>query len=279
MRKRRQIELFSISFLDLISGALGAVIILYVALPKNNPEVTAELEDKTKTIKVLETETSRLESEAFKNKQKIEELTAKLEALKATPVKSEESTDNGKDFDVGFKFKGNKIAFLIDTSYSMIEEDRMGQVKAGLKMLITSMASNYQIEVLSFPFGSRAPFKSLFGIPTSNTASNRSDIFNYIYNLKPYGGTPTRQALLHVIENYDVTDIVLLTDGAPSLHNSNKKDDIYDIIRAVRELNRSKKVQINCIGVGREMVQDKTSEKYQFLHLLSTESNGFFVGF
>src|SRR5690606_684566 len=125
-----------------------------------------------------------------------------------------------------FKFKGNKIVFLIDTSYSMIEGDRMGQVKAGLKMLITSMASNYQIEALSFAFGSRAPFKSLFGVPTANTLSNRNDIVNYIYGLKPYGGTPTRQALIHVIENYDVTDIVLLTDRAPSSHNSNKKDDI-----------------------------------------------------
>ena len=44
MRKRRAIELFSISFLDLLSGALGAVIILYVAIPKNLP-VTAPKDD------------------------------------------------------------------------------------------------------------------------------------------------------------------------------------------------------------------------------------------
>ena len=278
MRKRRQIEIFSISFLDLISGALGAVIILYVALPKNIPQTNSDIEEKNKSIEILETHAKKLEDEAFKNQQKIEELTNELNKLKVI-APSENKVEGGKDLDVGFKFKGNRIAFLIDTSFSMTEEDRMGQVKAGLKMLITSLSNQYQIEVISYPFGSKAPFKSLFGVPTPNTNSNKNDIFNYIYNLKPYGGTPTRQVLLHVLDNYDVTDIVLLTDGAPSLHNSNKKDDIFDIIAAVRELNRSKKVQINCIGVGRSMTQDKTSEKYQFLHLLSTESNGFFVGF
>ena len=44
MRKRRQIELFSISFLDLLSGALGAVIILYVAIPKNKPVAVPKIE-------------------------------------------------------------------------------------------------------------------------------------------------------------------------------------------------------------------------------------------
>jgi hypothetical protein len=43
MRKRRQIELFSISFLDLLSGALGAVIILFVAIPKEqNKNVSSD---------------------------------------------------------------------------------------------------------------------------------------------------------------------------------------------------------------------------------------------
>ena len=45
MRKRREIPLFSISFLDLLSGALGAVIILYVALPKNIPPAKNQVKD------------------------------------------------------------------------------------------------------------------------------------------------------------------------------------------------------------------------------------------
>ena len=76
----------------------------------------------------------------------------------------------------------------------------------------------------------------------------------------------------------EISDIVLLTDGVPTYHNSNKNDDIYEILRLVREMNFNK-VQINTIGVGTNFLSDKTSDQYKFLSLLSTESNGFFVGF
>ena len=35
---KKEINIFSISFLDLLSGALGAVIILYIIIPKLNAE-------------------------------------------------------------------------------------------------------------------------------------------------------------------------------------------------------------------------------------------------
>jgi uncharacterized radical SAM superfamily Fe-S cluster-containing enzyme len=82
-----------------------------------------------------------------------------------------------------------------------------------------------------------------------------------------------------VLKNYqEISDIVLLTDGVPTYHNSNKKDDIYEILRLAREMNTNK-VQINTIGVGTNFLSDKTSDQYKFLSLLSSESNGFFVGF
>ena len=54
MRKRRSIELFSISFLDLLSGALGAVIILYVAIPKQKEiiEPTPVVKEDTEKIRL-----------------------------------------------------------------------------------------------------------------------------------------------------------------------------------------------------------------------------------
>lgn len=275
MRKRRQIELFSISFLDILSGALGAVIILYVAIPKNKievPKIDSSKEIIEHSIK-QEKELAKIKAELAEAKEKL----AKVVPEKA-PVDPLDPV-GGRDLDIGFKFKGKEILFIIDTSYSMIEEDRMGQVKAGMKMLITSMGPNYKLEVVRYPFGERAPFKSLFGVPKENTLINQMDIFDFIYTLKPYGGTPTRDVLLFALKNYtELTDIVLLTDGAPTFHNSNKKDDVYDILRAVREEN-TRKVQINSIGVGSEMIKDKTSSRYKFLSALADESGGFFVGF
>lgn len=277
MRKRRQIELFSISFLDLLSGALGAVIILYVAIPKNQP-VEAPKEDIVKEM---------LKKDLASTRETVEELKAKLkesqDKLAAVPVpvvtKSEDPVPGGLDADIGFKFKGKNIVFIIDTSYSMVEEDRMSQVKAGLKMLLTSLPGSFKVDVVQFPLGERAPFRSMWGTLKDFQGMNRHDTFDFIYSLRPAGGTPTRDTLLFVLQNYEnISDIVLLTDGAPSYHNSNKKDDIYEILKLVRE-NNPTKIQINTIGVGSTFLKDKTSEQYKFLSLLSQEHNGFYVGF
>ncbi len=273
MRKRRPIEVFSISFLDLLSGALGAVIILYVAIPKK----IAEQAPKNDSInEVLVQSLKKTEAELAQVKAQLAETSKKLVLA---DIAKNEGKSGGKNLDIGFKFKGKEILFIIDTSYSMIEEDRMGQVKAGMKMLITSLAPEYRIEVIHYPLGERAPFKTLWGVPKGNTLINQMDVFDFIYALRPSGGTPTRNVLLFALENYEsISDIVLLTDGAPTFHNSNKKDDIYEIMNVVRKKNHHK-VQINCIGVGSEMTKDKTSDRYKFLSLLAGETGGFFVGF
>ena len=276
MKKRREINVFSISFLDLLSGALGAVIILYVALPKNVPQV----DDSVKIM--LQKDVLTLQKELEGSEKIIRELEAKITAAKNTAQEQPQTNPTGvkgADLDVGFKFRGKNIVFLIDTSYSMTEEDRMGQVKAGLKMLLTSLPPHYKVEVVQFPLGQRAPFRSMWGTTKDNKGMNKLDAFDFIFALRPDGGTPTRDALLFVLKNYEnISDVVLLSDGAPTFHNSNKKDDIYDILRLVREENKNK-VQINTIGVGSDFIRDQTSERYKFLSLLASESGGFFVGF
>jgi uncharacterized protein YegL len=277
MRKHRQIELFSISFLDLLSGALGAVIILYVAIPKNKP---VELPEENIVHESLKKDLALSKKKLEDAKEELNAANLKLAQLQAMPVSpTVDSVPGGANLDVGFKFKGRNVVFIIDTSYSMIEEDRMGQVKAGIKMLLTSLPSAFKIEIVQFPLGERAPFRSMWGTTKEFQSLNRMDAFDFIYSLRPSGGTPTRDTLMFVLKNYeDVSDIVLLTDGAPTYHNSNKKDDIYEILRLVREQNKTK-VQINTIGVGSNFLKDKASEQYKFLSLLSSESNGFFVGF
>lgn len=270
MRKRRQIELFSISFLDILSGALGAVIILYVAIPKNKP-AEKPIRDEIKEL---------MQMELTKSKQELEELRVAMAKLqeKKEPIPPA-ANPTGSHFDVGFRFKGKNIVFLIDTSYSMHEEDRMGQVKAGLKMLLTALPSDFKIEVVRFPLGERAPFKSMWGDMKDLSVVNKHDAFDFVYSMSPFGGTPTRDVLLFAIENYEAaTDIVLLTDGAPTFHNSNKRDDIFDLLKVVREMN-GKKIRISAIGVGRDFIKDKTNDRYKFLSLLTQENDGFFVGF
>jgi hypothetical protein len=286
MKKRREINIFSLSFLDLISGALGAVIILYVAIPKNIPKIEAPKIDEEKMAlqkQKIEME-KKIEELQNQNTELLKQVTNKNELQKpeATQVVVEESKEEsgtGPNLDVGFKFKGKEVVFLVDTSLSMLDEDRMGQVKAGLKMLLTSMPSEFKIEIIQYPLAQRAPFKTLFGSTMKANKINKTDAFDFIYRLRPHGATPTRDVLLFTLKNYEtISDIVLLTDGVPTLHNSNKKDDIYDILSAVRELNKNK-IQISTIGVGTNFLSDQTSDQFKFLSLLATETGGFFVGF
>jgi hypothetical protein len=273
MRIRREINVFSVSFLDLISGALGAVIILYVAVPKKN------------TLEKLPTNvvTQNTPKTLAEQTQLIDQLTTKIALLELELEKKQDANaknEEAKNFEVGFKFKGKNIVFLIDTSKSMLDEDRMGQVKAGLKMLIKSMPPQYAIDIIQFPNGMRTPFRPLFTELKPLGIETRSQTVDFIYDLKPLGATPTRNVLQYVFDQYpSVTDIVLLTDGEPSEHNSQLKDDIYDILAMVRNFNKDRKIQINTIGVGQEVLHDKTSKPYQFLRLLAEENDGFFIGF
>ena len=103
MRKRRPIEVFSISFLDLLSGALGAVIILYVAIPKNKPATPPKAE----VVKeIVQEPIVKPDVELEKIKAELAEVTEKLAIIQAEKETKEAS---GKDLDVGFKFKGKEI--------------------------------------------------------------------------------------------------------------------------------------------------------------------------
>lgn len=290
---RREINLFSLSFLDLISGALGAVIILYVAVPKKtaqtpeletlkvtNTAMAQKVQDLERQVSTLKETQAQLERTTQENELLRQQVAVATQTASDAIEKVVKSESEGTGLDVGFKFKGRNIVFLIDTSRSMLEEDRMGQVKAGLKMLLTSMPSNYNVDIVQFPNGGRTPFRALFGKTQKLNAAVKGEVFDFIYGLKPLGATPTRDVMNYVLSTYaDATDVVLLTDGEPSVHNSPLKDDIYDLLNHIRKLNPGTKLQINTIGVGEEVLYDKTGKPYQFLKLLAEQNGGFFVGF
>ncbi len=281
-QRRREINVFSLSFLDLISGALGAVIILYVAVPKANP-LQKELEELRQKIAAMATATPAVDPAELERLRAVE-LTTQAALAENAALKASAAATPGPapatESDVGFKFKGKHVVFIVDTSRSMRDEDRMGQVKAGLKMLLTAMPSTYQVDVVQFPWGERAPYRALSGQLRTLGPETRQDVIDFLYKLRPLGATPTRDVLNYVFRTYaEMTDLVLLTDGEPSVHNSVIKDDIYDLLNHVRGMNAGTRVQISTIGVGETVLHDKTGKPYQFLKLLAEQNGGFFVGF
>ncbi len=286
MAKRRDINIFNIAFLDLISGALGAVIILYVAVPKNKPIELPPTEKIEKIATVPEEVFNQLkkvqqntEAEKEKLAEEVKELNEKLVALTKEQATTTDKPASGEKIDVGFSFKGKKIIFIIDVSGSMIHEDRMGQVKAGLKMFVTSLTPDYSIDVIFYPDGTRGAYRSLWGFTQEMSERNKKDVYQYLNALFPFGATPTRDVLKYALGHYrQITDIVLLSDGAPTLKNSSQVDNVNGLLKEIQDLNQGR-VQINTIGVGSDMAAGIKSVKYDFLRDLSKQNEGFFHPF
>lgn len=303
---RKEINVFNIAFLDLISGALGAVIILYVAVPKNDPgvvdqkelqkiseqkeQVEKELSTTNKKIKELEEKIKSIQDEKDKI---VEEHQERIEKAKKALEKAEEFSSKEDEQEVekssegikavGFDFKGKKLVFLIDVSGSMENNNLIGEVKAGLKMLITSLTKEYEVDVVFFPDGVENNYRALWGRLKPVTKENKDGVYTFLRGLIPFGATPTRTVLHYALDQYpEASDIILLSDGAPSKPNSTSIDNIDDIVNEITRKNKhSYEVQINALGVGPDFRFGKreSSKLYQFLYKLADENGGFFHGF
>lgn len=90
--KRREINIFNISFLDLISGALGAVVLLFIIVPK----LDSKAQDSLEALNELNVQVEQLDDllENAKNnipKELYEEIEAQIDALKNTIADLEDS--------------------------------------------------------------------------------------------------------------------------------------------------------------------------------------------
>ncbi len=298
MVKRKEIPGLNIALLDILTGALGAVIILFVTVPKavkDSPPVEKsrgpvsidvkedpkalfdQIKVREEVIKKLQVKINEMQADA-QSKQKVQEEEIKKLKQKLSGENKPSYRGEGLPVDVGFEFRGKKIVFIIDVSGSMNREDRIGQVKAGLKMLITSMPADYELDVVAFPFYTR-PYKPLWGTMRNLSEYNKTEIYEYLLDLLAVGYTPTSKALEYTFKTYpEATDFVVLSDGAPTKGNTKTPDNISEILLYAKNKNR-KKIRINTIGVGSAFLKKKDSPAYVFLQELARDHGGFFVGF
>ncbi|MBI1185418.1 VWA domain-containing protein [bacterium] len=352
---RKEINIFSASFLDLLSGALGAVIILYILVPKLNIPVEEFEEQKKLSEEVgklgvaiedianlipqekLDAIKSQME-EVIAAKQALEQKIAGLQRSLEECMKSNEENvqkiislqqelkeahqqldeanqklaaataqiedlrpykdwmDNcgfkpgdpcpeteALNVDVGFKFKGKNLLFIIDASGSMDTEGRMGQVQAGIKMLITTMSPDFNCDIMWFAEPSTGYYyDAKFGALQPMTDGNKTACFQFLNSLTPSGGTPTGIVLEHALGHSgysNLTDIILLSDGIPSIPEGVTAGSI---LSKVRSINHG--VAISTIGVGSHIISPDPAvpeqvEARKFLEQLARENNGFFYGF
>lgn len=344
---RKEINVFGASFLDLLSGALGAVIILYILVPKINipieefeeqKKLSEEVEklglqldelaglipegelkaiqDQMDAIiqakKELEQKVAGLQKELADCLQSREDLISKIKELEAQVEEKEKqiadlqsTIDDLRPYkewmvncgftpeddcpetktlavDVGFKFKGKNLLFIIDASGSMLDDGRMGEVKAGIKMLITTMGPEFNCDIMWFADQQSRYYEPLFNGLRPMSDNNKSSCFSFLNGLTPDGGTPTGAALEYAFSNsgYDqMTDIILLSDGLPTVPEGITTQEILEMVR-----RSAGDVAISTIGVGKHMLNPDPGkrdevEARRFLEQLARENNGFFYGF
>lgn len=318
---KKELQVFSISFLDLLSGALAAVIILFVIVPKMDvkskdaadalKDLGLEVQDLKQKMQQLENsvdkkvlqqimqQMEKVEKElqqAVQNTQQLKEQVEKLQAQVEDLKKYKQWMDNcgltlqsncppKKIPTRGFSFRGKSIVFVVDVSGSMISnnfnEDRLSPVKAGLRMLISTMDESYNVDVMRFPYQSDCDNKANFGSLQPMTEANKESLSLFIRTFRAKGGTPIREALEYVMNTYTgLTDIVLMTDGEPGCRQGDDSNKLSEEILAFMRQRNPGNIQVNAIGVGKDFFDDPNAVKVKFLERLTQENgNGFLIKF
>ena len=296
MKKRsRELNIFSMSALDLFASALGAFILITIVLLPFFPNLSlsgqekaeleqaqaelaqaqAELEkEKAKQAK-LAREKARLERE----KAKLEQAKAKAKAPKTKSQLEKRVEALQQEIDdttvlLGIKTKAKKFAFVIDMSGSIYQPSR-NDYRPFITLSIQDMLAAFKSEIEVCLIGFHAPNRktTLHYWPQSRGyfQVNKSTRARVVEQVKRWmelvdGGTPTRAALLAAIALHP-EEIILLSDGAPS-------EDWRMVVRAVTAENRQR-IPIHAVAVGHYTADRKFID---FLVQLTKQNKGSVVG-
>ncbi len=293
-RKNREIQVFSISFLDVLSCALGAIIILFVIIPKGDVEqmLQRNLMEARAELAALQSEGRPTVAELDSIRQALErETSARQNAereMEQLATKNEEPTKTPAPSLFGLPLKANYAVFIIDVSGSMLWQT------TNLYNTIASLLMSCEVDQFRLLFfdsdiyhsGSYWPYTWLSGTTNNKEIAlnlANENIQNLVYT-EPMG-TNTNDAILTAL-NYGETKVIyLLTDGFPTVGQTN----VNTILSSVRKANR-RGVIINSIMVGLpgstidangNVVFDPNAQPkalYDFLHDLAEDNGGVYIG-
>ena len=299
-RNKKQLQIFSLSFLDVICCGLGAVLIvllLYSVKLREREKKASELEKQNATLIAANRNHYKILS-AVSNK--LLAAKAKISDLEKDSVPRSEMAKLKKELKIaentktilGISISKKKLVFLIDASGSMEYKDRLPEAKGAFKSMISSLDSSYLIDLISYT--TKKGRDSLLITPkwhklASVNSYKKREAMNFVTGIRPVQGTPTMSAVKFVFDNYpDAEAIVLLSDGEPTdfVRQSSRpassvwSSSNYNWEKSAAGIKRAntKSIPIYCIGVGKEMASSY-SEARKFLERVAKESGGDCVTF
>ncbi|MCB1050457.1 MAG: VWA domain-containing protein [Acidobacteria bacterium] len=140
--------------------------------------------------------------------------------------------------------QGMDYVFVMDISGSMNEDGKLDLSQNSVRAFVDSLSAQDRFEVLSFNISVKECFRQL----QSGEATNKSEAFRFMNDLRSGGGTQLKPALdwaYRYKEDDRILNVVLLSDG---MTEAGERDELLNLIR-----QRPNGSRVFCIGVGNEV--------------------------
>lgn len=275
-RRSREINVFSLSAIDLFACAMGAFLLLSLILfqyylKAHNAPPAPPVDQTAK----LEEQVAQYQASLDSAQTKILRLQEALEQTKeALENKKTEASRNRQLAFLGITTTAKSFVILLDMSKSMKDYEKI--VQKTTDELLSQMDASYRIQIIGFQGheGNTVPPTLTPWRQAGQTApmnpENLSSAKRFLARaIKDFdGGTPTFMAL-HAALDYDTDAIFLLTDGEPT--------DVREWPEIVSQITRENagKKKIYTIAIGNYR---KNPKFVTFLESLSKENGGKFLG-
>lgn len=155
------------------------------------------------------------------------------------------------------------VVFVLDTSGSMAEGNRLAQAKKALSFCLKNLNASDRFEVVRFS----TEAEPLFGRLVAASAANVEEADAFVAGLKPIGGTAIEEALLAALEPLKAGGekdrpyaVVFLTDGKPTVGSTNDDEIVAKTVRAAGD----RTVRVFSVGIGTDVnahLLDRLSER------------------
>ncbi|MHC4873243.1 MAG: VWA domain-containing protein [Planctomycetota bacterium] len=138
-----------------------------------------------------------------------------------------------------------EIVFLLDTSGSMQDNDKISQAKRALLTALSLLNKKDSFNIITFS----SQLKLFKNQTVAADKANLTAAKNYVNEVQAVGGTSINEALLESLKSFHNTDklpiVLFLTDGVPTIGESN----IDNILNNVKKAN-IRNVRFFNLGVG-----------------------------
>lgn len=144
------------------------------------------------------------------------------------------------------------IVFVLDTSGSMADGDKLGQARRALEFCLRNLDDRDRFGVVRFATEAEALSDSL--LPASE--ASREQAVGFVQGFKPIGGTALAAALARSLKLATVAHdpdrpcfVVFLTDGLPTIGTT----DVTKLVEVVTDAAGKRPVRVFCFGVGTDV--------------------------